>query len=116
MIAHLSGKLLNKSLDSIIIDVNGLGYQVFVPLSTFYKLPELYQQTSLNIYTHVSENAFQLYGFFTSREKELFELLISVSGVGPRLARNILSKSRVFDINKAVSVNQQNIEGLRTIG
>ena len=91
MIAHLSGKLLNKSLDYIIIDVNGLGYQVFVPLSTFYKLPEVCQQTSLNIYTHVSENAFQLYGFLTSREKELFELLISVSGVGPRLAKNILS-------------------------
>ncbi len=91
MIAHLSGKLLNKSLDYIVIDVNGLGYQVFVPLSTFYKLPEANQQTSLNIYTHVTENAFQLYGFLTSREKELFELLISVSGVGPRLAKNILS-------------------------
>ncbi len=91
MIAHLSGKLLNKSLDYIVIDVNGLGYQVFVPLSTFYKLPEVNQQTSLDIYTHVTENAFQLYGFLTSREKELFELLISVSGVGPRLAKNILS-------------------------
>ncbi len=91
MIAHLSGKLSNKSLDYIVIDVNGVGYQVFVPLSTFYKLPEVNQPISLTIYTHVTENAFQLYGFLTSREKELFELLISVSGVGPRLAKNILS-------------------------
>jgi Holliday junction DNA helicase RuvA len=102
MIAHLRGKLRYKSLDYVVIDVNGLGYQVFIPLSTFYRLPDVDQQTSLNIYTHVSENALQLYGFFSSKEKELFELLISVSGVGPRLAKNILSGTSVDELSDAL--------------
>ena len=92
MIAHLKGLLLSKSTDTIIIDNNGLGYEVFVPLSTFYTLPdEDGQEVSLHIHTHVREDAFLLFGFKTILEKKIFRLLISVSGIGPKLAINILS-------------------------
>lgn len=92
MIAHLKGILISKSTDSIIIDNNGLGYEVFVPLSTFYALPdEEGQEASLHIHTHVREDAFLLFGFNTILEKKIFRLLISVSGIGPKLAINILS-------------------------
>lgn len=92
MIAHLKGKLLSKSTDSIIIDNNGLGYEVSVPLSTFYTLPEEEgKDVSLHIHTHVREDALVLFGFNTILEKKIFRLLISVSGIGPKLAVNILS-------------------------
>ncbi len=92
MIAHLKGHLLSKSTDTIIIDNNGLGYEVFVPLSTYYTLPdEDGQEVSLHIHTHVREDAFVLFGFKTILEKKIFRLLISVSGIGPKLAINILS-------------------------
>jgi Holliday junction DNA helicase RuvA len=92
MIAHLKGILLSKSTDTIIIDNNGMGYEVFVPLSTFYSLPdEDGQEVNLYIHTHVREDAFLLFGFNTILEKKIFRLLISVSGIGPKLAINILS-------------------------
>jgi holliday junction DNA helicase RuvA len=92
MIAHLKGVLFSKATDSVIIDVNGLGYEVFVPLSTFYTLPEEQgHEISLHIHTHVREDAFLLYGFKTILEKRIFRLLISVSGIGPKLGMNILS-------------------------
>ena len=92
MIAYLKGTLLSKSTDVIIIDNNGIGYEVFVPLSTFYSLPdEENSEASLHIYTHVREDAFTLFGFNTILEKKIFRLLISVSGIGPKLAINILS-------------------------
>ena len=92
MIAHLKGFLLSKSTSSVIVDNNGLGYEVFVPLSTFYTLPdEEGQEVSLHIHTHVREDAFILFGFGTILEKKIFRLLISVSGIGPKLAINILS-------------------------
>ena len=92
MIAHLKGILLSKSTDSIVIDNNGLGYEVFVPLSTFYTLPEEEGlEINLHIHTHVREDALVLFGFNTILEKKIFRLLISVSGIGPRLAVNILS-------------------------
>ncbi|MBN1905638.1 MAG: Holliday junction branch migration protein RuvA [Deltaproteobacteria bacterium] len=92
MIAHLKGTLLSKATDSVIIDVNGLGYEVFVPLSTFYTLPdEQGHEISLHIHTHVREDALLLYGFKTILEKRIFRLLISVSGIGPKLGMNILS-------------------------
>lgn len=92
MIAHLKGILLSKSPNAIIIDNNGLGYEVFVPLSTFYTLPdEEGQEISLHIHTHVREDALILFGFKTILEKKIFRLLISVSGIGPKLAINILS-------------------------
>src|SRR4030043_1466067 len=91
MIAHLSGTLLRKAPNSVIIDNSGIGYEVTVPLSTFYALPEKDEKVSLHIYTHVREDALMLFGFYTPLEKEIFTMLISVSGIGPKLATNILS-------------------------
>ncbi len=91
MIAHIHGKLVSKSFESVIVDVGGVGYKVFIPLTTYYKLPDIHQTVLLMVYTHHREDAIQLYGFLTAVEKEMFHFLISVSGVGPRLARNILS-------------------------
>jgi len=91
MIAHLNGVLLTKSTQSIIIDVGGVGYEVIVPLSTFYALPDAKERVGLRIYTHVREDALILFGFHTRLEKDLFVMLISVSGIGPKLGVNILS-------------------------
>jgi Holliday junction DNA helicase RuvA len=91
MIGYLEGKLKHKSPDFIIVDVHGVGYFVHVPLSTFYDLPELGQAVSLNIHTYLREEALQLYGFRTVAEKEMFLHLITVNGIGPRLALAILS-------------------------
>ena len=91
MIAHLSGTLLAKAPQSVIIENGGIGYEVTVPLSTFYTLPEKDGKVSLHIYTHVREDALMLFGFYTPLEKEIFTMLISVSGIGPKLATNILS-------------------------
>jgi holliday junction DNA helicase RuvA len=91
MIAHLSGTLRSKVPNSVIIDNSGIGYEVTVPLSTYYALPEKDEKVSLHIYTHVREDALMLFGFHTPLEKEIFLLLFSVSGIGPKLATNILS-------------------------
>jgi Holliday junction DNA helicase RuvA len=91
MIAHLHGRLLKKMPQSIIIDNAGIGYEVFAPLSTFYALPDETEEVSLHIYTHVKEDALILFGFQTPLEKDIFLLLISVSGIGPKLSLNILS-------------------------
>ncbi len=85
MIAHLSGTLLVKQATSVIIDVGGVGYEVTIPLSTFYDLEDAGANVSLRIYTHVREDVLQLYGFKTARERELFLRLISISGIGPKL-------------------------------
>lgn len=91
MIAHLTGRLLQKSTQALIVDAGGIGYEVVVPLSTFYALPEAEEHVKLHIYTHVREDAILLFGFSTQLEKKLFLMLISVSGIGPKLAVNILS-------------------------
>lgn len=91
MIAYLKGILLKKTTETLIIDNGGIGYEVIAPLSTFYALPEEGEQVTLHIYTHVREDAFILFGFKTALEKKIFRLLISVSGIGPKLATNILS-------------------------
>jgi len=91
MIGYLDGRLKYKSPDYIILDVSGVGYCVHVPLSTFYDLPGTGEKVCLNIHTHVREDLLQLYGFRTLAEKEMFLHLISITGVGPRLAVNILS-------------------------
>ena len=83
MIAHLSGTLLAKQATSVILDVGGVGYEVTIPVSIFYDMEDLGANISLRIYTHVREDALQLFGFKTARERELFTLLISVSGIGP---------------------------------
>jgi holliday junction DNA helicase RuvA len=91
MIAHLSGTLLSKQATSVILDVAGVGYEVTIPLSTFYELEDPGSSIQLRIYTHVREDALQLYGFKTARERELFLRLISVSGIGPKLGITLLS-------------------------
>ena len=91
MIARIQGRLHFKSPEHLIIDLNGLGYQIQVPLSTFYELPDAGSTVALHIHTHVREDALQLYGFQSREEKQLFVQLIGISGIGPRLAVNILS-------------------------
>lgn len=91
MIAYLKGILLRKTPESVIIDNGGIGYEIITPLSTFYALPKENERVSLHIHTHVREDAFILFGFHTSLEKKIFRMLISVSGIGPKLAVNILS-------------------------
>jgi len=93
MISHLRGRLLSLSPELAVVDVHGVGYAVSLPLPTYYELQKLPAQSevSLFVHTHVREDALALYGFWTERERALFERLITVSGVGPRLARAILS-------------------------
>lgn len=91
MIAHLKGKLIHKSPIHIIIDVNGVGYQVFVSLTTYYGLPGTGAEVSLGIHTHLREESLKLFGFLTPEEQEVFEKLISINKVGPKLALTILS-------------------------
>jgi Holliday junction DNA helicase RuvA len=91
MIAYLSGKLLARQAASVIVDVNGVGYEVSIPFSTFYDLEEPGAAVQLSIYTQVREDAIQLYGFKTPREREIFVTLLTVNGVGPKLALAMLS-------------------------
>jgi holliday junction DNA helicase RuvA len=91
MIGRLAGRLAEKSTDHVILDVAGVGYLVHIPLSTFYDLPDEGQPAALLVHTHVREDALTLYGFLSAREKELFSLLIGVSGIGPRVALTVLS-------------------------
>lgn len=91
MIAHLTGKLLEKQANHAIVDVAGVGYEVTIPLSTFYELGEAGADVSLRVHTHVREDAIQLFGFKSARERDLFMRLISVQGVGPKLAITMLS-------------------------
>ncbi|HJQ67911.1 MAG TPA: Holliday junction branch migration protein RuvA [Blastocatellia bacterium] len=105
MIAQLSGKLLVKSPNTVVIDVGGVGYEVTVPLSTFYELGEVGSDVSLRIHTHVREDALQLFGFQTNREKELFLRLTSVSGIGPKLAITMLSGMPAVELIPAIRNN-----------
>jgi Holliday junction DNA helicase RuvA len=102
MIAHLTGILFSKNPQSIIVDTAGVGYQIFIPLSTFYQLPDEMQKVSLHVYTHVREDMLQLFGFQTEIEKKTFSLLISVSGIGPKLALSILSGIGLGDLLSAI--------------
>ncbi len=102
MIAQLRGTLADKRPNQVLVDVGGVGYLVHIPVSTFYALGDLHSNVSLLIHTQVREDAISLYGFLSSREKHLFELLISASGVGPVLALKILSGMSVDDLVPAV--------------
>jgi len=102
MIATLTGRLASKHPGGVVIDVQGVGYDVLIPLSTYYHLPEPEQPVSLAIYTHVREDALQLFGFRTTREKDAFLLLLSVSGIGPKLALNVISTLSVDDLAAAI--------------
>lgn len=103
MIARISGSLIFKSPNQIIVDTQGIGYQVYVPLSTFYELPDIGQQVTLHVYTHVREDGIALFGFLTAGERDVFQLLISVNGIGPKLALNILSGIEASELTLAVS-------------
>jgi Holliday junction DNA helicase RuvA len=117
MIASIKGRITGKSATEIIIEVNGIGYRLFVPLSTFYVLPEIGGPVFLNVYTHVKEDAVQLFGFHTAEEKKIFQLMISVTGIGPRLAINILSGISAADLTEAIaSGNMSKLVNIPGIG
>ncbi|HEY4426197.1 MAG TPA: Holliday junction branch migration protein RuvA [Pyrinomonadaceae bacterium] len=105
MIAHLSGTLLSKQATSVIVDVSGVGYEVNIPLSTFYDLDDLGSTVQLRIYTHVREDAIQLYGFKTARERELFLKVISVTGIGPKLGITLLSGMSADEMIASIRTN-----------
>ena len=103
MIAHIRGRLQFKSPEHLIIDLDGLGYQIYVPLTTFYDLPDVGSTVALHIHTHVREDVLQLYGFQSREEKTLFVQLMSVAGIGPRLAVNILSGITPAELTETIS-------------
>lgn len=102
MIAYLSGQVIEKSVQRLVIDVNGVGYEVQVPLSTFYASGEPGTRATLRIHTHVREDALQLFGFATELEQALFERLIGVNGIGPKLALAVLSGIEPVELVRAV--------------
>lgn len=103
MIALLSGKIAYKGISHIVVDTQGVGYRVFIPLTTFYELPEAGEAVTLHIYTSVKEDAINLFGFYTLQERDLFQLMISVSGIGPKVAMNILSGISSSELLEAIS-------------
>ncbi len=113
MIAQIRGRLVAKEPHRVVVDVNGVGYLVFIPLSTYYQLPDVTGEVTLHTYTHVREDALQLFGFHSLDERSLFELLQGVSGIGPRLATNILSGISVEDLVPALS--DGNVSRLRAV-
>jgi Holliday junction DNA helicase RuvA len=105
MIAHLSGTLLSKQATSVIVDVAGVGYEVTIPLSTFYDLEDTGAPVQLRIYTHVREDTLQLFGFKTARERELFLKVITVSGIGPKLGITLLSGMSADELIASIRTN-----------
>lgn len=105
MIAYLSGKLLEKHANTAIVDVGGVGYEVSIPLSTFYELGEVGSDVQLRIYTHVREDAIQLFGFKTLRERDLYLRLISVQGIGAKSGITMLSGMSADEIIMAIRTN-----------
>jgi Holliday junction DNA helicase RuvA len=103
MIARLSGILIEKSVTQCVVDVHGAGYRICVPLSTFYELPEIGQPVVIHVHTHVREDAIHLYGFHTPEERDVFQMMISVSGIGPKLAVNILSGIHAGELLRAIT-------------
>jgi Holliday junction DNA helicase RuvA len=102
MIAFLRGRVLDKQPTRVVVDVQGVGYDVYVPLSTYYSIGEEGSEVALRVYTHVREDALQLYGFITDLERQLFERLIAISGIGPKLAVAVLSGVDPADLVSAV--------------
>lgn len=102
MIEALHGKLFEKSIDSIIVDASGVGYGLKIPLTTYYALPDNGKTVRLFVYTQMKEDAIQLFGFMTKDEKEIFQRLLKIRGVGPKLSLNILSYLPVTDLSSAL--------------
>lgn len=113
MIAFLTGRLAFKSPTHLTLDVQGVGYEVHIPLSTYYALPSLGEVAALNIHTHLREDAIQLFGFLSQSEKEGFLLLTTVSGIGPKLALGVLSGLPLADLVRAIQ--SEDIDKLATI-
>ncbi|NWG14425.1 MAG: Holliday junction branch migration protein RuvA [Acidobacteria bacterium] len=113
MIGQLRGQLIAKKPNQVLLDVQGVGYEVHIPLTSFYELPGEGNEVLLRIHTHVREDAFLLFGFVTQKEKDLFLKLISISGIGPRLAISILSGARVEELAQAIA--QGNLARLTSI-
>ncbi|HUW55279.1 MAG TPA: Holliday junction branch migration protein RuvA [Planctomycetota bacterium] len=103
MYHHLSGKLVHKSFTSVVVDVTGVGYDLTVPLSTYEKLPEEGSEVRLLTHLHVREDGMRLFGFLSADERELFRMLIGVSGIGPMLALAVLSGTSVETVKQAVT-------------
>jgi Holliday junction DNA helicase RuvA len=117
VIAHISGTLAQKIPGEIVVDVDGVGYQILIPLNVFYGLPEIGGRVSLQVYTHVREDALQLFGFQDGAEKQIFLLLTGVSGIGPKLAINILSGIPADDLARALKEgNQVRLVGVPGVG
>ncbi len=102
MIAFLKGNIIQKTSNKVILDVGGVGYCAFIPLSTYLKLGETNSPAELYIYMHVTDNTLALYGFHSQEEKELFIKLIGISGIGPRIALNVLSGIETGDLKEAI--------------
>ena len=103
MIARICGTLVSKSPVYLILDAHGVGYRLFIPLTTFYDIPSLGQPVTLNIHTQVKQDGINLFGFATSAEREIFQLLLAVNGIGPKLALNVLSGIAAGELVKALS-------------
>jgi Holliday junction DNA helicase RuvA len=103
MIARLRGRLLEKAPEQIVVDVGGVGYQLFVSLNSFYRLPNPGVEVELFVHTHVREDALQLYGFLDAAERALFLLLLQVSTVGPKVAVGVLSGMDTPDLERAIA-------------
>ena len=117
MIAFLRGRVVEKQPNKVIVDIQGVGYEVFVPLSTYYEIGEVQAEIALRIYTHVREDALQLYGFLTDLERQLFERLIGISGIGPKLAIAVLSGMEPRDLVIAVQGgNVARLTGIPGVG
>ena len=113
MISYLEGKLVEKNPTLVVVDVNGIGYDVNIPVSTYERLDDIGQKAKLLTYQYVREDTLQLYGFFTLQEKETFKLLLGVSGIGPRLALGVLSCISVADFQR--SILEEDIDFLTSI-
>lgn len=113
MIGQLRGQLILKKPNVVLMDVHGVGYEVYIPLTSFYELPSEGNEITLKIHTHVREDAFLLFGFLSQREKDFFLKLISISGIGPKLAIAILSGARVEELAQAIA--ESNLARLTSI-
>jgi len=113
MFSYLQGKLIEKNPTEVVIDVNGVGYTINISLATYEKLPEVNNSTKILTHLHVREDAMQLYGFATEAERELFKLLISVAGIGPKMAQGILSGIGVTELKDFII--QGNLGALMSI-
>ncbi|MER3446080.1 MAG: Holliday junction branch migration protein RuvA [Candidatus Dadabacteria bacterium] len=116
MISLLRGRIAEKSLGKIVIDIHGVGYGITVPLSTYYRLPELGGETELKIHTHIKDDAIELFGFLTEDEKRIFTMLLGVSGVGPKVAINILSSVSPSELVYAISSGELSKKKIPGIG